>query len=162
MLWVNKICKGGKFLKHKYICIILVFVIFLSIHIKVYSKYVFEKTIDLVQFNVDRNKPKLKIVQSKKENITEKMQNITLELEVSENNLRDDIFSMDEIEIYVDGQQVYPSMIISNRKEDTQFFQININEIPIGEKIEIKIKEGAITDIVGWKNDEYTQMIWTR
>ena len=159
MLLVSKICKGGRSLKRRYICIILIFAVLLSIHIKVYSKYVFEKTIDLVQFNVDRTKPKLKIVQSEKENVNEKMQNITLELEVSEKNLRDDIFSMDEIEIYVDDQQAYPSMIISDRKEDTQFFQIHINEIPKGERIEIKIKKGAITDIVGWENDEYVQVI---
>ncbi len=149
-------------MKKKYICIVLIIITCLSIHIKVYGKYVFDQTFDAVQINVDRKRPAISIEQVQQKRTDELTQSVELFIKVFERNLGNDILSPNEVEVYVDNQKVETvtlSCIKQNSTDNNYFFKIDIGEIPIGENIQIKIKEGAFTDIVGWKSNESIETI---
>lgn len=151
-------------IKRKYICIIFIFIICVSNHIQVYGKYIFDKTFDAVQLNIDREKPVLKISQVKQERINQKEQKITVWINVEEKNLKEDTILPNEVEIYIDSKKVDASQLICTKQENeteerSKWFRIEIAQIPIGEKTQIKIKEGALVDAIGWKSSEYTETL---
>ena len=99
----------------------LIFIVCVSMHIKTYGKYVFNKTFDVIQFNMDRQKPMITITQVKQERTSQTKQKITLLVNVEEKNLTDDTFLPNEIEIYVDNQQINLSELICIPKENRKY-----------------------------------------
>lgn len=150
-------------MKQKIKIILFVFVSCLLINITVYSKYVFDKTLDVAQVNLDRTKPVLSVIEIKNSNIgyekyANKNQTITLKVQVNEKNIRTDEIKTDEICVLVGNIEIVPSSINVSKQStngNITMYQISITGITGNGKLQIRFKEGVFTDIAGWKNLEY-------
>ncbi len=80
-----------------------------------------------------------------------------MNVNVNDKNLSDDILEANEIEILMDNEIINLEKTVTKTKENE--YKIEIIGVPEEKTIEIKIKEGAFTDILGWRSDEYIQTI---
>ncbi len=164
-----------KKIKRKYLYITFIFFLCITKSITSYGKYVFDKTIDIAQLDLDRQKPIIMcekiqfedisaVENSKTKQIKESTQNAIMFINFEEKNINNDMIDMSKIEIYINNQKSDLKLQIDEPKENTAnkgkySFIIKVIGIPKGKKVELKIKKGALTDIAGWKNDEYVKTI---
>ncbi len=160
---VNKI-------KRKYLYIIFIFFLCITKSITSYGKYVFDKTIDIAQLDIDRQKPIIMCekIQLENKNLTKEQgedltQNAIIFINVQERNLTNDIIDADKIEIYIDNQKtnlfLQADKLEKNIDNGEYKFKIQVIGIPKSKKAELKIKKGAFIDTAGWENDEYVETI---
>lgn len=114
----------------------------------------FNQKIEIAQLDLDREEPKISI-----NNIEQIQENsrIKMVVNVTERNLGNDVLNADEIEIYEDNQKVNLGIVVTPKDENK--FQVEIINAPKGNKIDIKIKEGAFVDILGWRSKEYIKTL---
>ena len=152
-----------KSIKQKYICIIFIFLFCIFSNIASYGKYIFEKTIDIAQIDIDRQKPLLAVTKIEQEDNGIETKNVTIFLKVQERNLKSDGIDSKKIEIYIDNKKTDLEVQIckdeENINKEEYTFQIKVKKIPKDKKAEIKINKGTFTDTVGWESDEYIQEI---
>lgn len=138
--------------------IVFLFVLIIMIFCKIsQAKYVIEQTILIAKVNIDTIPPKIELM-----NITSipgqnKIYKINIQIKVIENNIKENQFNKDKININIVGEEINKELYEINKiKEEDNYiiYEIQIDKIMLEGELKIIIPEGIIQDCANNKNEE--------
>ena len=133
---------------------LIIFVALLGINTAVYGKYVIEYTNTIANIDIDRNPPKIEMLNIENTNTGyEKYANqthtITAKIKVTEKNIIQNNFNKDNVQILIGGQvQNIPNMEISQIEKGNDYiiYKVVLQKILGDGILEIKVNAGTIID----------------
>ena len=141
---------------------LIIFVALLGINTAVYGKYVIEYTNTIANIDIDRNPPKIDMLNIENtntgyENYANKTHTITAKIKVTEKNITQNNFNKDNVQILIGGQvQSIPNMEISQIEKGNDYiiYKIVLQKILGDGILEIKVNAGTIIDKSNNQNKE--------
>ena len=140
---------------------IFVFIIIIMVNTNVYAKYAIEYTNTIAKINIDKTPPKIEIISIENSNLlhtntANRTDTIKIKIQVIENNIKENNFNKNKIEIYVEDKQVFPEdyQISQLAEKDKIIYEISLSKILENGKLKIKIPKGTISDIYDNVNQE--------
>ena len=141
---------------------LIIFVALLGINTAVYGKYVIEYTNTIANIDIDRNPPKIEMLNIENTNTGyEKYANqthtITAKIKVTEKNIIQNNFNKDNVQILIGGQvQNIPNMEISQIEKGNDYiiYKVVLQKILGDGILEIKVNAGTIIDKSNNQNKE--------
>ena len=159
--------KGGKCInkskiKNKVVVFISVILIVLCTNIINYAKYNFENIYTAISIDIDRNIPKIELIELSNTNVgyekyANKTHTITAKIKVTEKNIIQNNFNKDNIKILVNEKEIKPENFeikeLSKNKESI-IYEVKLKGLTGDGTLKIKINEGTIVDKSNNKNLE--------
>lgn len=143
----------------KKIVFLFIFIIMIFCEIS-QAKYVIEQTILIAKVNIDTIAPKIELMNIRsteyKENLN-KMHKINIQIKVIENNIKQNHFNKENINIKIEEEQLNKELYEINKIQEADnyiIYEIQIHKITIEGQLEIIIPEGLIEDYGDNKNEE--------
>lgn len=146
--------------------IILCFILSIFIFGKTaYAKYVMEYKNTIAVIQIDTIIPKIEILKIEKTNKAHqnntKIEKITIQIKITEKNVKENNLEKDKILIFIDEKQILPNVEIKQifQQDEYAVYEMELselNEFTIKEKMKIYIPKGTIKDLSGNESIENT------
>lgn len=140
--------------------ILFISIFIISISTTIHAKYIFQNEFYIANLNIDRTKPKIKLISitnsnSDYESYANKTHTITIKVEITDKNLKDVVLDKEHVRIKINNEYVNCANIKSNKIQDIAdggIYQIEINNLDGNGNLKVDILEGAAVDTSELKN----------
>lgn len=121
------------------------------------AKYVVEQTILIAKVNIDTIPPKIELMNITSIPSQNKIYEIKIQIKVIENNIKENHFNKDEINICIEGEMVNKELYKINKIKEADnyiIYEIKVENIMLEGQLKIIIPEGIMQDYANNKSEE--------
>lgn len=132
-----------------------------SISTTIHAKYIFQNEFYIANINIDRAKPKIKLVSINNSNTgyesyANKTHTIIIKVKITDKNLKDVILDKDHVKIKINDEYVNDADIKSSKIQDITdggIYQIELSNLDGNGNLKVDILEGTAVDTGELKNE---------